>query len=590
MSDRALTAPSAAGPAPGPSNLSSILLRFRGVLLAVAAMSGVVNVLYLTGSFFMLQVYDRVIPSRSFPTLIALSVLALALFAFQGVIDFLRGRVLVRMAGALDAELTPKVFGIVTRMPLRFKSVGDGQQPLRDLDTVRNFLIGAGLIAFFDLPWIPIYLFFCFMFHPAIGWTVVIGAILLGAIAFATEVKTRGPVQRMSSLGSRRGALAEAGRRNAEVVNAMGMGPGLTRIWGEVNDQYMSQQQRSSDVGGGLGALTKFFRMVLQSGVLALGAYLVIEGQASGGIIIASSILTARALAPVELAIANWRGFVGARQGAKRLFATLAAMPDRSVPVALPVPSQSLRLEAVSVTPPGVPQFVVQDVSFSLKAGQGLGIIGPSASGKSSLARAIVGAWPPTRGKIRLDGGAYDQWEPAILGQYIGYLPQDVELFAGTVADNIARFAPVSDDAAVIDAARKAGVHDLILRLPDGYGTAIGEGGAALSAGQRQRIGLARALHGDPFLIVLDEPNSNLDQEGEEALTRAIAGVRERNGIVIVVAHRGSALAAVDQVMVMADGRVQAFGPKEEVLQKLLRPAGPPLTVVGAAEAGKGRA
>ena len=263
-------------------------------------------------------------------------------------------------------------------------------------------------------------------------------------------------------------------------------------------------------------------------------------------------------------------------------------MPDRGVSLALPPPRATLRLESVSVTPPGVPHFVVQDVSFALKAGQGLGIIGPSASGKSSLARTIVGAWTPNRGKVRLDGGAYEQWDPVALGQHIGYLPQDVELFAGTVADNIARFAPVTDDAAVIDAARKAGVHDLILRLPDGYGTAIGESGAALSAGQRQRVGLARALHGDPFLVVLDEPNSNLDQEGEEALTRAILGVRERGGIVVVIAHRGSALAAVDQVMVMADGRVQAFGPKEEVLQKVLRPAAAPLTVVGA-EPGKAR-
>lgn len=585
MSNRALTVPAA--PAP-PTGLGPVLLRFKGVLLAVGIISGVVNILYLTGSFFMLQVYDRVLPSRSMPTLVALSLLALALFAFQGVLDFIRTRILARMAGSLDADLTGRVFGLVTRLPLRAKSVGDGQQPLRDLDTVRNFLVGQGLPAFFDLPWMPIYVFICFLFHPLIGWAVVVGAIILAIVALATEIKTREPVRQMTLHASRRGALSEAGRRNAEVVQAMGMAPGLSRVWSDLNGQYMAEQQKTSDIGGGLGSVSKFVRMVLQSGVLALGAWLVIEGQATGGIIIASSILTARALAPVDLAIANWRGFVSARQGAKRLFAMLAAMPESSVALELPPPKTSLRLESVSVTPPGVPQIIVQDASFTLQAGQGLGIIGPSASGKSSLVRAIVGAWIPVRGKIRLDNGAYDQWDPVALGQHIGYLPQDVELFAGTVAENISRFAPVLDDSAVIAAAQAAGVHDLILRLPEGYGTPIGEGGAALSAGQRQRIGLARALYGDPFLVVLDEPNSNLDQEGEEALTRAIRGVRERGGIAIVVAHRGSALAAVDLVCVMTDGRIQAFGPKEEVLARVLRPAGAPLTVVGA-EAGKAR-
>ena len=587
MSDRSLV--TGAAPAASPAlGIGSFLLRFRGVLVAVALISGLINVLYLTGSFFMLQVYDRVIPSRSFPTLVALSVLALILYGFQAVLDFVRGRVLVRMGGSLDSGLSARVFGLVTRLPLRYKAIGDGQQPLRDLDTIRNFLVGTGPQAFFDLPWMPIYLFICFLFHPAIGWAVVVGAVILGAVAIATEVWSREPIRKMSGLASRRSALAEAGRRNAEVVQAMGMGPGLNRLWGDVNGQYMAHQQQTSDVSGGLSSVSKVVRMALQSGVLALGAYLVIEGLATGGVIIASSILTSRALAPIELVIANWRGFVGARQSAKRLFGLLDALPDSAVPLALPAPSQNLRLESVSVTPPGMQVFVVQDASFQLVAGQGLGVIGPSASGKSSLARAIVGAWKPIRGKVRLDNAAYDQWEPVALGQHIGYLPQDVELFAGTVSDNISRFAEVQDDTAVIAAARAAGVHDLILRLPDGYGTAIGESGAALSAGQRQRIGLARALFGDPFLVVLDEPNSNLDQEGEEALTKAIRGVRDRGGIAIVVAHRGSALAAVDQVLVMADGRVHAFGPKEEVLQRVLRPGTAPLTVVGQ-EGAKGR-
>jgi PrtD family type I secretion system ABC transporter len=572
--------------AKGPSELGSALRRCRKALIGVGLMSGVVNLLYLTGSFFMLQVYDRVIPSRSLPTLVALSVLAAALYLFQAVLDFIRGRILVRMAGSLDSALSPRVFALLMRLPLRTKTVGDGLQPLRDLDQVRGFAVGSGLMAFFDLPWIPIYVALCFLFHPLIGWLVVAGALILAGLALATELQTRAPVQRMAASATRRNALAEAGRRNAEAVFAMGMAPGLSRLWGEANGHFMGSQQRASDIGGGLGSVSKVVRMVLQSGVLALGAYLVIEGQASGGIIIASSILTSRALAPVELAIANWKGFVGARQSGRRLSDLLEAMPPPESQLVLPAPVSTLSVESLSVTPPGIPRLVAQDVSLVLKAGQGLGIIGPSASGKSSLARALVGAWPPARGKIRLDGAAYDQWDPVALGQHIGYLPQDVELFAGTVADNISRFAPVSEDAAVIAAAQAAGVHDLVLRLPEGYGTPIGEGGASLSAGQRQRIGLARALYGDPFLVVLDEPNAHLDQEGEAALTQAILGIRNRGGILVVIAHRGSALAGVDQVMVMADGRVQALGPKEEVLRRVLRPTSP-LTVVGA-EGGTG--
>ena len=552
--------------------LGSVLRRCRLAFVGVALISGMVNLLYLTGSFFMLQVYDRVIPSRSLPTLLALSALAFALYLFQGFLDFVRGRVLTRIAGSVDRALSPRVFHLVMRLPLRSRPAGDGLQPLRDLDGVRAFLTGPGVTTFFDLPWMPIYLFFCFLFHPYIGWAVVIGAAILAGLTVLTDAGTRAPVRASVVYASRRNALAEAGRRNAEAVAAMGLGPGLARLFAEVNRQHLGGQQRASDIGGGFGAVSKAARMSLQSAVLALGAYLVIEGQATGGIIIASSILTSRALAPIELAIANWKGFVAARQGARRLSELLDAMPEAGAPLALPAPVSSLVLEGVGAAPPGVPRLVVQDVSVRLAAGQGLGVIGPSASGKSSLARVLVGAWAPVRGKVRIDGAAFDQWDPDALGQHIGFLPQEVELFAGTVADNISRFAAVSDDAAVIAAARAAGVHDLVLRLPEGYGTPIGESGGALSAGQRQRVGLARALYGDPFLVVLDEPNSNLDGEGEYALTQAIQGIRDRGGIVVVIAHRPSALAAVDQVLVMADGKAQALGPKDEILAKLLRP------------------
>ena len=565
--------------------LSRVLWRFRRVLIGVGLMSGVINILYLTGSFYMLQVYDRVIPSRSIPTLVALSILAIGLFMFQAALELVRGRVLVRLAGSLDFDLSDRTFDLVTRMPLRTKQVGDGQQPIRDLDTLRNFLVGPGLTAFFDLPWMPIYVFLCFMFHPMIGAAVLVGALILFGIALATEMTSKGPALRMSALAARRGAFAEAGRRNAEAINAMGMGPGLGHAWQQLNTQYMEQQRATTDFTGALGSLSRFIRMILQSGVLALGAYLVIEGQATGGVIIAASILSARALAPVDLAIANWRGFVAARQGVKRLFSLLDGFAAKEVPLSLPSPSQGLLVQSASVAPPGGQTVVVQDVSFELRAGDGLGIIGPSASGKSSLARALVGIWTPARGRVRLDGAALEQWDPVALGRHVGYLPQDVELFAGTIAENIARFEPQASDEAVIAAARAAGVHDLILKLPGGYGTPIGEGGAALSAGQRQRIGLARALYGDPFLVVLDEPNSNLDQEGEQALTKAIVSIRQRGGIAVVVAHRQAALAAVDKVLFMVEGRQQDFGPRDEVLKRILRPQANTLSVVG--EAGK---
>jgi PrtD family type I secretion system ABC transporter len=359
-------------------------------------------------------------------------------------------------------------------------------------------------------------------------------------------------------------------------VRALGMAGRLGARWGEANARYLAYQQRTSDVAGGLGALSKVLRMLLQSAVLAVGAYLVIEGEATGGIMIAASILTSRALAPVELAIANWKGFVTARQGWRRLQEQLDRIAPAAAPLALPAPRALLALDAAGTGAPGSQRFAVQDVSFELKAGAGLGIIGPSASGKSSLARMLVGVWPTWRGKVRLDAAALEQWPAEERGRHIGYLPQDVELFAGTVAQNIARFEAQPDPQAVIAAAQAANVHEMILHLPDGYETQVGEAGAALSGGQRQRLGLARALYGTPFLVVLDEPNSNLDSEGEQALGAAILGVRARGGIVIVIAHRPSALAGVDQVLVMAEGRVQSFGPKDEVLSKVLRPVPAP--------------
>nr|WP_244499649.1 type I secretion system permease/ATPase [Tardiphaga robiniae] len=566
---------------PARTELGDALRACRGAFLGVGLMSCMINILYLTGSFFMLEVYDRVLPSRSVPTLVGLIVLAGGLYVAQGILDLLRGRILVRIGSSLDEVLSPRVFQTVVRLPLLAGGHNEGLQPLRDLDNVRSFLSGMGPSALFDLPWLPLYLAICFAFHPMIGVTASVGAFLLVGLTILTEIMTREPAREANGLAARRSGIASASRRNAEVVVAMGMAGRLTQRWREANETYLAGNQRTSDVAGGLGAIAKVMRMVLQSAVLGVGAYLVINQEATAGIIIAGSILSARALAPVDLAIAHWKGFVTARQSWHRLNGLLYALPDQAAVTQLQDPSQKLSIEGVSIAPPGEQKITVSDITFALAAGNGLGIIGPSGSGKSSLLRALVGVWKPVRGHVRLDAAALDQWAPDDLGRHIGYLPQDVELFAGSIADNICRFDPDAKDDDIITAARQAGVHDLIVGMREGYDTQVGDHGGVLSAGQAQRIALARALYGDPFLIVLDEPNSNLDTEGDEALTKAVRAARTRGAIVIVVAHRPIGIEGVDMLLVLKDGRMQAFGPKETVLgQVLQRPAAQPIKIV----------
>jgi PrtD family type I secretion system ABC transporter len=552
------------------NRLREALFQSRSAFVGIALLSCVVNILYLTGSVFMLEVYDRVIPSRSIPTLVGLCILAVMLYGFQWLFDSVRGRILVRIGSSFDAALAPDVFSAILRHPLRFKAAGDGMLPLRDLEAIRSFIAGSGPSALCDLPWIPLYVLICWGFHPAIGVAVIIGAIVLLSIAFIAERAIQRPAQAASAAGSVRMAVAEGSRRNAEVVQALGMGTWLKVGWERRNAEFRAAQQEAADLALGLGGLSRVLRMVLQSGVLALGALLVIEQAASPGVIIAASILSARALAPVELAISQWKSLVAARQGWGRLTALLA-LDARTLPeIALPAPVASLKVQSVTAAPPGMDRLAVQDISFELQAGQGVGVIGPSGSGKSSIIRLLVGVWQPLRGKIRLDDASIDQWDPDELGRSIGYLPQDVELFSGSIAANIARFEPKATSEKVLAAAKAAGVHEMILAMPNGYHTNIGEGGTALSAGQRQRIALARALYGDPFLVVLDEPNSNLDSEGDEALASAMADVRRRGGIVVVVAHRPSALGNVDMILAVAGGRVAAVGPREQVLQRVL--------------------
>lgn len=547
----------------------------RGPLIGVGLFSALLNVLALTGSVYMLQVYDRVIPSHSVPTLIGLSILAAVLYAGQFLLDLARSRILLRIGRSLDEKLSGRIFRITARLPLTRRAGCEGLQPLRDLEQVRGFLSGGGPVALFDLPWLPIYLTICFLFHPLIGVTALAGTIVLAAVTAFTEAFTRKPMKVAALSGAERVGLAEASRRNAEVLAAMGMTDRLAKQWQETNRKYLDAHERAGDVTASLGGFSKIFRMALQSGVMAVGAYLVIEGAATGGIMFAGAMLAARALAPVELAIANWKGFVAARQSWRRLRELMAESEPNDQSLALRPPVAMLSVEGVVIAPPGDQRIVVKGVSFQLRCGSALGIIGQSASGKSSLARALVGVWKPLRGTIRLDGAALDQWTPEALGRHIGYLPQDIELFDGTIGENIARFDPEASSEAIISAAEAAAVHEMIVRLPNGYDTRIGEGGAALSAGQRQRIGLARALYGNPFLVVLDEPNSNLDIEGEQALAKAVAAVRARGGIVIVIAHRPSALTNVDFALVMNNGEAQAFGPRDDVLRKTVRPVNP---------------
>ena len=572
------------------SELGEALRACRSALIGGGLMSCIINLLYLTGSIFMLEVYDRVLPSRSVPTLVGLIILAAGLYMAQGVLDLVRGRILGRIGTSLDEALNARVFDTIVRLPLMAGGHNEGLQPLRDLDNVRAFLGSQGPSAFFDLPWLPLYLAICFAFHVLIGVTALVGAVILVTLTLITEYLSRDPAREAMGLAARRNDLATTSRRNAEVVVAMGMAGRLGKRWSDANAKYLAGHQHASDIAGGLGAVAKVLRMMLQSAVLGVGAYLVIHQEATAGIIIAGSILSARALAPVDLAIAHWTSFVAARHSWQRLTHLLEQMPVKPAPTLLQNPSSRLSVEGVGITAPGDQKVIVQDVNFALTTGAGLGVIGPSGSGKSSLARALVGVWQPFRGKVRLDGAALDQWSTEVLGRHVGYLPQDVELFAGTVAQNISRFDPEAKPEAVLAAAKEAGVHEMIIKMREGYDTQVGEQGTALSAGQAQRVALARALYGEPFLIVLDEPNSNLDTEGDEALTRAVRAARERGAIVVVVAHRPIGIEGVDQILVLRDGRMQAFGPKETVLAQVLQPrvtSPAPIKIVSDAGAAK---
>lgn len=551
------------------SEIGSALRLRRAAFIQVGVISAVLNVLMLGGSFFMLLVYDEVIPSRSAPTLIGLLVMVTVVYIFQSLLDLVRARAMIQIGATVDQKLASRVFDVFTRYELRLGPLREGMQPVRDLDQIRSFLAGTGPLALFDLPWVLLYLAVLYMFHVVLGLVATVGVIVLVALMALTDRLTKAPTLTATSLASARFALADASRRNAETMYALGMAGRARNSWADVSDRYLQSNEGLSEVAGSMQSLSKTFRMLLQSLMLAAGAALVINDKASGGIIIAGSILSARALAPVEQVIGNWKGFIATRQAWTRLDALFSRIPLEGAVMALPAPKDTLAVEQLAVGPPGAQRLTIGDVSFTLSAGNVLGVIGPSGSGKSSLLRALVGVWQPARGSVRLDGAALDQWSPDEIGRNIGFMPQSIELFDGTVAQNISRFEPDANPDDILAAAAVADVHELIVRLPQGYDSPLGPGGSSLSAGQRQRVALARALYKNPFLIALDEPNSNLDTDGEAALGRAIGAAAARGAIVIVVAHRPSALAEATHVLYLSEGRSRAFGQRDEILTKL---------------------
>lgn len=556
------------------NDIDAALLRYRRVFWALAVFSGVINLLVLVPSLYMMQVYDRVLTSRNETTLLMLTVIAMGLFMLSGVIEWLRGQVMIRMSAGIDATLAQRLFDAAFTRSLR-KQDSNPAQVFGDLTQVRQFITGQGLLAMLDAPWLPVFMVIAFLFHPWFGILSLGVALVLIGLALWGELSTRPSLAQANGLSMKANLYVNSSLHNAEVIQAMGMLPALRKRWSWLQQGMISAQAVASDRGARISAMTKFVRVAAQSLSLGLGALLVLEGQISAGMMIAMSLLLGRALAPVEVAIGSWKQFVGARQSYRRLSDLLAEEPEAVAPMALPAPTGALKVERLLAAPPGAKDPIIKGVDFQLAKGEILAVIGPSASGKSTLARALVGIWPAMEGAVRLDGAPLDQWAPEALGPHLGYLPQDIELFDGSVAENIARFGEL-DSEPIIQAARHAGIHEMILRFPQGYDTVLGPGGQGLSGGQKQRIGLARALYGQPALIVLDEPNSNLDEAGEQALVQALRALKNAGSTVIMITHRPSVLGVVDKILVLNDGRQQLFGTRDQVLKAVLPPASAP--------------
>lgn len=549
------------------SELAAVLLQFRRAFMAAGVFSMLINILGLVPTIYMLQVYDRVLQSRSGTTLLMLTLVIVLLYIVQALLELARSRLLVRIGTGIDLRMNDRVFVASFEQNLKHQ-MGSAGAALADLTHVRQFLTGAGLFAFFDAPWAPIYLVVIFLLHPWLGVFAVITAIVLCSLAWLTEKITRAPLTEANKEANSSTAYATNTLRNAEVIEAMGMLNNLKSRWREKQMHFLDLQAQASDRSASITSLTKSIRIAVQSLVLGLGAWLVIEGKMTPGGMIAGSILLGKTLAPIELAIGAWKQFLSARTAYTRLEKLLEENPERKETMSLPRPAGHLQVEHVVAKVPGGQQVILNQVSFQAQPGDVVGVIGPSASGKSSLARLLVGVWPSIAGKVRLDGADVYQWSKQELGPAVGYLPQDIELFAGTVAENICRFGPL-DAEKIVTAAKMAGVHEMILKFPKGYETEIGEGGSHLSGGQRQRLGLARALYGTPAFVVLDEPNSNLDDSGEAALVQAVMQLKALGSTVVLISHRSSILAIVNKLLLLVNGSVQAFGPRDKVMQAL---------------------
>lgn len=545
------------------------LVKMRRGWVGVGFLSFFVNLLMLTGPLYMLQVYDRVISSRSMSTLFALTALMMLMYGFMGCMEFLRSRILVRIGNFINAELQDRTFRVWLKQGLLGKAAAK-HRPLKDLHAIRNFLSGPAPITFFDLPWTPVYIGVIFLLNSWLGIFATIGALIVLVIAIVSEIATRKPQLEAYKHTNASEHLSQQCHASAEAVIALGMTETLRRRWSDIDQGGNTHDLKASDITGGATAFLKAFKMFMQSAILGLGALLAIQQIVSPGAMIAGSIILGRALAPIQMVTSQWRSFISTRNAYKRLTEFYLLISEDESRTGLPVPLGYVDVEQLTAAPPGMKKATLRGVQFMLKPGDGLCIAGPSGSGKSTLARLLVGVWSPQMGDVRLDGATFDQWDRNVLGQYIGYLPQQIELFDGTIGENIARFRTDVDSSEIIAAAAAAGVHDMILKLPDGYNTKIGEGGTILSVGQNQRIALARALFGSPCLVVMDEPNSNLDAQGDDALNDAIKRLRQNGKTVIVVTHRQSAMAALNKILILQNGKQVKFGLKDDLVKKPL--------------------
>jgi len=550
------------------SDLVEALALCKGAFISAAGFSLIINLLQLVPTIYMLQVFDRVVPTGNLDTLTMLTVILMVLFVTQGILEWVRSQILVRVSTRLEVLLNERLFKVAYKLALYSNGQRASTQPLDDLTGLRQFMTGSGLFAFFDAPWVPIYLAVMFIFHPWYGWVGVATSILLIIIAYIQEKSTHALLNDANNAAMVGRNLVNKNLRNAEVIDSMGMLPNIQHRWLSSTYKVLELQAIASSRAGVINAFSKLTRAASQSLILAVGAYLVIGNEISSGLMMAGSILLGRALAPIDMVIGSWKGFIAARGQYKRLNDLLVQIPAGQQKMTLPDPQGAFQLELANVIPPGAKTPVIKGISMAINKGDVLGVIGPSGAGKSTFARAILGIWPTSSGRIRLDGAEIYSMNRDELGPFIGYLPQDIELFEGTISENIARFGAVESEK-VVEAARMADVHDLILRLPDGYDTYIGANGINLSGGQRQRIGLARALYGNPVVVVLDEPNSNLDEQGELALGRAIQRLKEKRVTVIVITHRNNVLVNVDKLLVLNDGQLSVYGPKDQVLAHL---------------------